>query len=65
MALQNPHVTATAVEVTEFPDLARKYRVRGVPMTIVDDQVEILGALPEEAFVGQAVQLRVNPPEGA
>jgi predicted DsbA family dithiol-disulfide isomerase len=65
MAVHSPHVTAVAVEVSEYPDLARKYRVRGVPMTVVDDQVEILGALPEEAFVGQAVQLRVNPPEDA
>ena len=62
MAVANPHVTAVAVEVSEFPDLARKYRVRGVPMTVVDDQVEIMGALPEDAFVAQAVQLRLNPP---
>lgn len=62
MAVANPHITAVAVEVSEFPDLARKYRVRGVPMTVVDDQVEIMGALPEDAFVTQAVQLRLNPP---
>lgn len=55
MAFANPHITATAVEATEFPDLARKYQVSGVPKTIVNDAVEILGAVPEDAFVEQAL----------
>jgi hypothetical protein len=34
-------------------DLAQKYRVTGVPKTIVEGtDVEILGAVPEDAFVG-------------
>lgn len=55
MAFANPNITAYAVEATEFPDLARRYRVTGVPKTVVNDQVEILGALPEELFVEQAL----------
>jgi predicted DsbA family dithiol-disulfide isomerase len=55
MAFINPHITAYAVEATEFPDLARRYRVTGVPKTVVNDQVEILGALPEDAFIEQAL----------
>jgi hypothetical protein len=55
MAFASPHVTAIAVEATEFPDLVRRYRVNGVPKTIVNDRVEILGALPEPAFVEQAL----------
>jgi glutaredoxin-like protein len=55
MAAASPQVTAYAVEATEFPDLARRYRVTGVPKTVVDEQVEILGALPEAAFVEQAL----------
>jgi len=55
MALANPHITAFAVEATEFPDLARKYHVTGVPKTVVNDQVEILGALPPDAFIEQAL----------
>jgi glutaredoxin-like protein len=54
MAFANPQITAYAVEVTEFPDLARQYHVSGVPKTVVDD-VEILGAIPEDAFVAQAL----------
>jgi len=55
MAFASPQITAYAVEATEFPDLARRYRVTGVPKTVVDDEVEILGALPESAFVEQAL----------
>ncbi len=55
MAFANPHITAYAVEATEYPDLARKYRVTGVPKTVVNDDVEILGALPQEMFIEQAL----------
>ncbi len=55
MAFANPLITAYAVEVTEYPDLARAYRVTGVPKTVVDDGVEILGALPEDEFVRQVL----------
>ena len=55
MAFANPNITAYAVEATEFPDLVRRYQVTGVPKTVVNEQVEILGALPEEAFVEQAL----------
>lgn len=55
MAFANPNITAYAVEATEYPDLARKYRVTGVPKTIVNDDVEILGALPQEMFIEQAL----------
>ena len=55
MAFANPHITATAVEATEFPDLARRYRVTGVPKTVVNETIEILGALPQDAFVEQAL----------
>ena len=55
MAFASPHITAVAVEATEFPDLARKYHVSGVPKTVVNDEVEILGALPPDAFIEQAL----------
>lgn len=56
MAFANPNITATAVEATEFPDLARRYRVTGVPKTVVDDEIEILGALPPDMYIEQALE---------
>jgi hypothetical protein len=55
MAFANPHITAFAVEATEFPDLARRYRVNGVPKTVINEEIEILGGLPQDDFVRQAL----------
>jgi len=69
MAFANPNITAFAVEATEFPDLARKYHVSGVPKTVVNDEVEILGGLPQDAFIQQALSAlksrvsTLTPPE--
>jgi hypothetical protein len=60
MAFANPNIVAYAVEATEFLDLARRYRVTGVPKTVVNDEVEILGALPQDAFVEQALAVPSN-----
>src|SRR6185295_3503006 len=60
MAWANPNITAYAVEVTEYPDLARRYHVSGVPKTVVDDTIEILGALPEEEFISQSLSALAN-----
>lgn len=57
MAFINPNITADAIEATEFMDLTRKYRVNGVPKTIVNETIEILGGLPEDDFVKAALQI--------
>jgi thiol-disulfide isomerase/thioredoxin len=62
IAWANPHVTAYAVEATEYPDLARRYRVTGVPKTVINDRVEILGAVPEDTFVEQTIAGFNGPP---
>jgi glutaredoxin-like protein len=55
LAAESPHIRATCVEATEFMDLSRRYRVTGVPKTVINDTVEILGAVPEDAFVRSVV----------
>lgn len=60
MAFLSPHITAVTVQATEFYDLARKFRVTGVPKTVVNEQIEILGALPESQFVRAALGLSEN-----
>ncbi len=56
MAYANPHITADAVDAQEFMDLSRRYRVTGVPKTIVNETIEIMGGLPEPEFVEAALQ---------
>ena len=51
MAVDSPLVSATAIDATEFPDLVRRYNVNGVPKTVINDSIEILGAAPEEELV--------------
>ena len=57
MAFANPQITATTIVATEFYDLARQYRVNGVPKTVVNGEIEILGAQPEAIFVRAALGL--------
>ena len=38
-------------------ELSRRYRVTGVPKTIVNETIEILGGLPEADFVNAALEL--------
>jgi predicted DsbA family dithiol-disulfide isomerase len=57
MAFSNQHVTSAAIDAVEFMDLSRKFRVTGVPKTIVNESVEIMGALPEDMFVRAALQI--------
>jgi len=53
MAVESEHVTADVIEATEFPDLARRYAVRGVPKIVVNDKIEFVGALPEPDYLEQ------------
>ena len=62
MASANPHITSVSIDATEFMDLSRRFHVTGVPKTIVNGTVEILGALPEDEFV-RAVLGIPEPPE--
>jgi predicted DsbA family dithiol-disulfide isomerase len=62
LAIENEHITADVVEVTEFIDMAQLYQVRGVPKTVVNERVEIMGAVPEPRFI-QEVLKAIKPKE--
>jgi protein-disulfide isomerase len=48
MAMENPLVQAEMVSAMEFPDLADRYGVSGVPHTVINDGAgNIVGAVPE------------------
>jgi len=56
LAIENEHITADVVEVSEFIDMAQRYRVQGVPQTVVNDRIEIMGALPEPRFLQEVLK---------
>ncbi len=61
MALESPLVTAEMVEATEFPDLADKFGVSGVPQTTINDGAgTLVGAAPEDYLVAEIVKALEN-----
>lgn len=55
MAIVSDWVTADAVDATEFPELADRYHVHGVPRTIVNNTVHIEGAVPEAMLMAELI----------
>ncbi|MGQ9709401.1 MAG: protein disulfide oxidoreductase [Anaerolineae bacterium] len=53
LAIASPLIRADMVEVTEFPHLAVKYQVMGVPRTVINETVHIEGAAPESYVVAK------------
>jgi hypothetical protein len=52
-AIASEKITADGVEVTGFPDLARRYRVSSVPKTVIGETGEFVGAQPEATLLEQ------------
>ena len=54
-AYLNENIRADMVEASEFPPIAQKYNVTGVPKTIINETRELVGMQPEEEFLRQVV----------
>ncbi|GIK71335.1 MAG: glutaredoxin [Chloroflexota bacterium] len=57
LAMASEHVTAAMVEATEFPHLANRYQVYGVPRTVVNDVIHVEGAVPESMLMTKLMSL--------
>ncbi len=60
-AIENDNVRADAIEATEFPEWAARYRVHAVPKTMVNGSFSIEGSLPEEHFLDEIMR-GIDPP---
>ena len=49
-------VRADMVEAIEFPHLANKYQVYGVPLTVINEKHRIEGAAPEARLMQEIVR---------
>ncbi|MCL4466272.1 MAG: thioredoxin family protein [Chloroflexi bacterium] len=56
MATENPHIRADVIEASEFPHLVQKYRIMGVPKTVVNESVQFEGAVPENRFLMEVMK---------
>jgi glutaredoxin-like protein len=51
LAFAGDRVTSSMVDASEFPDLADRYDVRAVPLTVINDTVRLEGSMPEADVV--------------
>lgn len=57
MALESPYIQAEMIEATEFPDLAERQNVSGVPQTTINDGAGVVvGAVPEEYLLAEILR---------
>jgi hypothetical protein len=61
-AIASDKITADGVEVTGFPDLARRYRVSSVPKTVVGEGGEFVGAQAEAALLDHVLKAALPRP---
>jgi protein-disulfide isomerase len=59
--MENQNIRADMVEINEFPQLAIKYNVMGVPKTVINETVELVGLQPEEQLL-RLVSTATKPP---
>jgi glutaredoxin-like protein len=63
LAIESDNIRADMVEAVEFPHLAIKYNVRGVPRVVINETIQIEGAVPEPMLMAQ-LQEALKPAEG-
>ena len=56
LAVASEKITAAMVEAIEFPHLANKYGVQGVPRTVFNEDTPLEGAAPETLYVAKLMQ---------
>ncbi|MBN1400008.1 MAG: thioredoxin family protein [Anaerolineae bacterium] len=56
LAIASDKIRADMVEAIEFPHLANKYGVYGVPRNIINEDTQVEGALPEPLFLANVLQ---------
>lgn len=60
LAFANEHVRADMIDAAEFPTLAQRYQVQGVPRTVVNERPAFEGALPAGSAVLEILK-QVDP----
>jgi glutaredoxin-like protein len=62
MAMENPQmIRAEGVEATEFPELANRFNVRGVPQTVINSGAgSVVGAVPEQNLLAEIMRALQN-----
>jgi hypothetical protein len=60
MSIVSSLVTTEVIEVEEFSEMARKYKVGPVPKAVLNDRVEFVGSAPEPYLLEKVLSLNSN-----
>ena len=60
MAVENANVHTDVIEVEEFPDLARRYAVRQVPLTVINEFTSVSGMVSEAELLEKVLLVGLN-----
>ena len=55
LAVESDMIKADVIESSEFPALAQKYAVIGVPKIVINEKIEFVGAFSEDLFAEHVV----------
>jgi glutaredoxin-like protein len=61
LAVASERFVVDVIDITEFTDMARRYAVQGIPLTVVNDAVEMVGAMPRPVFLKKLLRENVPP----
>ena len=60
-AIESDKIKSDVVEAGEFPQMAQKYSVMGVPKIVMNERTEVVGAVPEAQFLALVLQAAKPP----
>ncbi len=54
--MANDNIVSDMVELAEFPDIAKKYNIQGVPRIVINDALVIVGDMPKADFAQEILK---------
>ena len=54
--MANDNIVSDMIEIAEFPDIAEKYNIHGVPRIVINDTQVIVGEMPEADFAQEILK---------
>lgn len=64
MAVESKHITADVIEAEEFPELARRYGVRQVPLTLINEFATVAGMVSQDELLEKVLQAGIQQTHG-
>jgi predicted DsbA family dithiol-disulfide isomerase len=59
-AIASSKIAVAVIEADEFPDIAQRYNVRGVPRTVINGTDAIEGATPPDVLIDKVLAASVT-----